>query len=190
MHLGDLLHLGGTQLWLRYADDTFVVWPHRQEKLDSFHEHPNTQHTNIKFTVEHEKANKLAFLDVQVTRTTTNGLTRSVYRKPPAWTATCRSIHKTAVTGVLRCMRDRANRICDSKQQEFQHLQAVFQVNGFPADLVMKMLSHQTRPNLPKPLHKGPAEPQRITCIPYIRGLSEKIERVCAPLWQKQPSNL
>ena len=54
------------------------------------------------------------------------------------------------VTGVLRCMWDRANRICvsPSKQQEFQHLQAVFQVNGFPADLVRKTLSHQTLPTL------------------------------------------
>ena len=62
--LGTLYTLGGTRLWLRYVDDTFVVWPHGQEKLDSFHEHLNTQHRNIKFTVEHEKENKLAFLDV------------------------------------------------------------------------------------------------------------------------------
>ena len=188
--LGTLYTLGGTRLWLRYVDDTFVVWPHGQEKLDSFHKHLNTQHRNIKFTVEHEKENKLAFLDVQVTRTTTNRLTTSVYCKP---THTNRYIpfhshhHRMTITGVLRCMRDRANRIFDftSKQQELQHLQAVFQVNGFPADLVRKMLSHQTCPTLPEPMHKGSTEPLRIISLPYSRGLSKKIERVYAPLGVK-----
>ena len=40
------------------------------------HEHLNTQHRNIKFTVEHEKENKLAFLDVQVIRTNNRLTTR------------------------------------------------------------------------------------------------------------------
>ncbi len=41
------------RLWLRYVDNTFVVWPHVQDELDCFHEHLNEQHNNIKFTVEH-----------------------------------------------------------------------------------------------------------------------------------------
>ena len=103
--------------------------------------------------MEHEKENKLALLDVQVTRTTTNRLTTSVYCKPTHMDCYIpfQSHHQNrTVTGVLRCMQDRANRICvsPSKQQEFQHLQAVFQVNGFPADLVRKTLSHQTLPTL------------------------------------------
>ena len=91
------------RLWLRYVGETFVIWPHGQEKLDGFHEHLNTQHRNIKFTVEHERENKLAFLDVQVTRIN-NRLTTSVYRKP---THTDRYIpfhshhHQRTVTGVL-----------------------------------------------------------------------------------------
>ena len=91
------------RLWLRYVDNTFVIWPHGQEKLDCFYEHVNTQHRNIKFTVEHEREYKLAFLDVQVTRTN-NRLTTSVYRKP---THTDHYIpfhshhHQRTVTGVL-----------------------------------------------------------------------------------------
>ena len=87
------------------------------------------------------------------------------------------------VNGVLRCMQNRANKICDptSKQQEFQHLQAVFQVNGFLAELVRKTLSHQTCPTMPEPVHEGPAEPQTIMCLPYIRGLSESMH----PTWGK-----
>ena len=66
------------RLWLRCVDDAFVIWLHGKEKLGCFHEHLSMQHRNIKFTVEHEKENKLAFLDVQVTRTN-NRLTTRVY---------------------------------------------------------------------------------------------------------------
>ena len=111
------------------------MWPHGQEKLDCFHEHLNTQHRNIKFTVKYEE-NKLAFLVIQVTRTN-NRLTTIVYRKP---THMDRYIpihshhHQRTVTGVLRCMRDRANKIFDptAQQKEFQHLKAIFQANVFP----------------------------------------------------------
>ena len=49
-------------LWLRYVDDTFVVWPHGHEELQHFHEHINQQHPNIQFTIEEEKDGKWFFL--------------------------------------------------------------------------------------------------------------------------------
>ena len=78
-----------------------------------------------------------------------NRLTTSVHHKPThtdCYILFHSHLHQRTVTGVLRCMRDRANRICNptSKQKEFQHLQTVFQANGFPAELVRKTLSHQT----------------------------------------------
>ena len=27
--------------WIRYMDDTFIIWPHGQEKLNQFHNHLN-----------------------------------------------------------------------------------------------------------------------------------------------------
>ena len=50
------------RLWLRYMDDTFVVWQHGQDELECFHEHLNTQYNNIKFTVVLENENKMEFL--------------------------------------------------------------------------------------------------------------------------------
>ena len=61
----------------------------------------------------------------------------------------------------------------------------VFQANGFPAELVRKTFSHQNPPTPPQPVHEDPTEPQKIMCLPYIRGLSERIERICAPLGVK-----
>ena len=53
------------RLWLYYIDDTFVLWPHGRDKI----------------TIEQEMDNKLALLDVQVTRSEPR-LSTSVYRKP------------------------------------------------------------------------------------------------------------
>ena len=236
------------RLWLRYVDDTFVIWTHGQNELERFHEHLNSQHPNIQFTVELEEEGRLAFLDVQVSRHDTR-LSTAVYRKP---THTDRYIpfhshhHPRTVTGVLRGMRDRAHRICDStsKQQELQHLQDVFQANGFPKSLVKKTLSQHGPPpttevtnddsppnddaeklstathngtlptdshtqeasstdtdNVDPPEDDAPKSPStnpsdedpppmeddapKIICLPYVKGISEKIERICTPLGVK-----
>ena len=170
-------------LWLRYVDDTFVVWPHGHEELQHFHEHINQQRPNIQFTIEEEKDGKLAFLDVQVTRSP-DGLITSVYRKP---THTDRYIpfhshhHQRTTTGVLRCMRDRAHQICSNttREPELERLKEVFQANGFPEDLVTKTLTfHST----PAPIPEPGQEPVKTLCTPYICGLSEKLERVCTSL--------
>ena len=38
-------------MWIRYVDDTFVLWPHGDEKLEQFHQHLNNQHPQIQFTL-------------------------------------------------------------------------------------------------------------------------------------------
>ena len=51
------------KLWLRYVDDTFVLWPHSVHDLDEFHKNLNS---SIQFTIEHEKDNKITCIDVMV----------------------------------------------------------------------------------------------------------------------------
>ncbi|XP_033114537.1 uncharacterized protein LOC117115014 [Anneissia japonica] len=60
------------KLWLRYVDDTFVIWPHNRELLGEFLCHLNAQHSTIAFTMETESDRSIPFLDVHVTRTTNN----------------------------------------------------------------------------------------------------------------------
>ena len=81
------------KVWLRYVDDTFVIWNHGETELEHFLTHLNRQNPNIQFTMEIEKNNSLAFLDVLVTRTQDNHLAHTVYRKP---TYTDRYLHKTS----------------------------------------------------------------------------------------------
>ena len=79
--------------------------------------------------LEKEKDDRLPFLDVLVTKEG-GKLVTSVYRKP---THTERYIpfhshhHPRTVTGVLRCMRDRAHNIChpSKRKEETDHLTQV-----------------------------------------------------------------
>lgn len=54
------------EIWLRYVDDTFVVWPHGEESLNGFLRHLNNIEESIKFTREIESENNVPFLDVLV----------------------------------------------------------------------------------------------------------------------------
>jgi hypothetical protein len=68
--------------WFRYADDTFVIWPHCQEKLAEFLNHLNGLHNKIQLTMEKEGGGHLPFLDVDIYRKTDGSLGHKVYQKP------------------------------------------------------------------------------------------------------------
>ena len=78
-------------IWLRYVDDTFVLWPHSRSDLNSFLDHLNSLRPSIQFTMEIEDKRKLPLLDVEVTRDAESGIFQmAVYRKP---THTDRYLH-------------------------------------------------------------------------------------------------
>ena len=60
------------KVWLRYIDDTFVVWNHGEEELQLFLQHINSKNKNIQFTMEKEENDLLSFLDVLATKSTEN----------------------------------------------------------------------------------------------------------------------
>ena len=68
------------KLYQRYVDDCFAVFDNRNQ-AESFLKYLNSQHPNIKFTIEHEKDNKLSFLDILIEKSNCKFMT-SVYRKP------------------------------------------------------------------------------------------------------------
>ena len=42
-------------VWMRFIDDVFFIWALGEEKLNSFINHLNSSHGNIKFTSEQQK---------------------------------------------------------------------------------------------------------------------------------------
>ena len=67
-------------LWLRYVDDTFILWSH-QEDIWILLDHVNSVEPSIQFTMEKEQDNRLSFQDVLITLTE-QGFKSSVYQKP------------------------------------------------------------------------------------------------------------
>ncbi len=70
----------GIQTWMRYVDDVFAVIKNDTCSLIILN-YLNTQHNNIRFTIENEKQNKIPFLDTTVTRNETC-FKLSLYHKP------------------------------------------------------------------------------------------------------------
>ena len=63
--------------WVHYMDDTFVIWPHDERKLEKFLELLSTQRDPIEFTTELESDGVIPFLDINVRRE--KGRLRTVY---------------------------------------------------------------------------------------------------------------
>ncbi|XP_046407088.1 uncharacterized protein LOC124171582 [Ischnura elegans] len=70
------------KMFLRYVDNTFVVWPHGKSELNNFLRHLNIQNRSINFTMEIEENSRLPFLDALVSKKKNGRLGHSVYRKP------------------------------------------------------------------------------------------------------------
>ena len=172
------------KLWIRYGDDTFVLWPHGEESLNEFHQHLNEQHPAIQFTREVESEKRIAFLDVLVNRVD-NRVSFTVYRKN---THTDRYIHFTShhhprvLSGVIKCLKNRADKICDTKgsARELSHLRKVFQANGYPREVI----EHSLNPRRTNRQQTNPpsSSTKKILLLPYIKGLSEEIQRRCKNL--------
>ncbi|XP_022246674.1 LOW QUALITY PROTEIN: diacylglycerol kinase eta-like [Limulus polyphemus] len=54
------------EVWIRYVDDTFMVWQHGNSKLQEFFSYLNSKEPAIQFTCEIEDKNIIHFLDILV----------------------------------------------------------------------------------------------------------------------------
>jgi Reverse transcriptase (RNA-dependent DNA polymerase) len=166
-------------IWLRYVDDTFILWEHSTEKLHEFLEHLNSQNQAIKFTMEVEEDSVLPFLDVKVTRTG-NSLSTSVYRKK---THTDRYLHfqsnhpvKTKI-GVVKCLQNRARAICQNALEfnaEITKIESAFKLNGYP-DRILDRALRQAKHTVTQER----TTPVATAVIPYSGSYSEKLKRIC-----------
>ena len=174
------------KMWRRYVDDVLVVWPHGDQLLEEFHQHLNKQNPSIQFTVERESGGKIAFLDVQLEKKGPKILT-SVFRKK---THTDRYLHfdsnhpARVKRGIIQCLRHRAENVCNGSMRwsEIRHLREVFKANGYPETVVKRNLRARPTPtNSSRTSQPAP----KLLLLPYVPGLSERIERVCLPLGVK-----
>ncbi len=106
----------GIQTWMRYVDDVFAVIKNDTCSLIILN-YLNTQHNNIRFTIENEKQNKIPFLDTTVTRNETC-FKLSLYHKPTFtgvylnWTSLTSRKYKISL---IYCLCDRIWKICQDQ---------------------------------------------------------------------------
>ena len=174
--------LGSTSLkpsmWLRYVDDTFILWPH-QEDVQILLDHVNSIRPSIQFTMEKEQDNKFPFLDVLVTRTE-QGYRSSVYRKPTftGHYLNFNSHHPyTVKKGIVRCLQHRAKTISsdtDAYQEEMISLRHNHHRNNYPERITPapRNLNRRIEDNTRK---------LTTVCLPYVKGLAERIQKICSP---------
>ena len=104
-------------------DDTFTILD--RENVDDFLQHLNNQQPSIRFTMETEKDNKLAFLDTAVLREPDGRLTTSVYRKPThtdQYLAYDSHHPQSVKRGIVKCLYERAKRRKEKKEKRHLHL--------------------------------------------------------------------
>ena len=83
------------------------------------------------------------------------------------------------------CLAHRARTVCHPKQvkPELSHLQRVFTLNHYPAHLTRGCLTRKkTNTTIDETSNSDTEVTPKILCLPYVRGLSESIEKSCANL--------
>ena len=108
------------KIWKRYVDDTFTILD--RYRVDFFPQHLNSQQPSIRFTMEIENNNKIAFLETSVYREPDSRLTTSVYRKPAhtdPYLAYDSHHPQSVKRGILKCLYDPAG--LTSRNQFLKH---------------------------------------------------------------------
>ena len=174
--------LGSTSLkpsmWLRYVDDSFILWPH-QEDVQILLDHVNSIRPSIQFTMEKEQDNELPFLDVLVKRTE-QGFRSSEYRKPTliGLYLNFNSQHPyTLKKEIVRCLQHRAKTISsdtDAYQEEMISLRHNLHRNNYPESIT------SAPRNLDRRIENNTRKLTTV-CLPYVKGLTERIQKICSP---------
>ncbi|CAH8592007.1 unnamed protein product [Schistosoma bovis] len=158
------------KIWIRYVDDTFVIV--KKDELENTYKLINNVFNDIKFTMEQESNNQLAFLDILITRTDTGKLETQVYRKPTHTDQILNYNSNNPRAHKINCVHTlfkRARTHCSTlaaRKNEEKYLKDIFQKNGYPINFIKKHQRHTaSEPKSSTKISK------RIT-LPYIQGIS------------------
>ena len=129
----------------RYVDDTFCVF-NSENEAKLFFDFLNSQHPNIKFTMEKETNKILAFLDVCIDNNDPSCLKTSTYHKKTFTGLLTNFFSYTSFSykvGLIRTLVDRAYKINNSLlsfNNDIKKLTHIFKRNQFPDYLINKVV--------------------------------------------------
>ena len=130
----------------RYVDDVFCVFDNEYD-AELFFDFINSQHPNIKFTIEKETNKVLAFLDVCIDNNDPSCLKTSTYRKKTFTGLLTNFFSFTSFSykvGLIRTLVDRAYKIKINKSllsfnNDVKRLTRIFKKNQFPEYLINRV---------------------------------------------------
>ena len=170
--------------WYRYVDDSHST--HKEQNVQEFTDHLNSQDPDIQFTVEYPDGdNRLAFLDSHPQVLEDGSIKLKVYRKPThtdqylSFSSNHPIEHKL---GVIRTLYNRAETIVTTSEDraaELDHVDKALTQCGYPKWALKKFRDKLST----VPPTEQPAAPEKPRfCgkvqIPFIPGLSDKLKRV------------
>ena len=132
-------------MYCRFVDDSFAHCENR-EQGEELLQVLNNLHPALVFTCESEHGGRLPFLEVLVEKVEESSSVTSVYRKPTftglyiTWDSFCATKYKV---NLVKNLVYRARRICSESrlQQELDKLRSIFLTNGYPIDLLRKLIT-------------------------------------------------
>ena len=135
----------GLLFWRRFVDGTFTI-PQKDADIKKLTEILNSFDTEIVFTSEEEKNNSIAFLDILITRTSSNSsknfVSTTIYRKTTytglltKWQS---FIPRSYKVSVISAVVYRAIKICSSfklMHDEFEFIKNISMKNGYPKNFI------------------------------------------------------
>ena len=166
-------------IYFRYVDDTFALFNTRVD-YHSFLGRLNALHPALTFTHEEEIGGKLPFLDVLVERGPSAFLT-SIYRKPTFsglythWDSFCPNKRKI---NLIKTLVDRAMKICSDSEleSEVSQLKQIFVKNGYPEQLVDKVISNKLSSSSRLP-DIGPKRCPVYLRLPWLGSVSLRFDK-------------
>ena len=177
-------------VWLRYVDDVLAVV--KVGKVERLMEHMNTvdQTGSIKFTYEEETEKSIPMLDTLITRKEDGSIKTTVYRKKTHTDQylSFQSHHPLhQKLGVVRTLLDRCDNVITEeadKEKEEKHLKSVLKVCGYPEWSIKVVKENrekkkeQKKSKKSKKKEKEDEKSRGQVVLPYIKGVSEAVERV------------
>ena len=133
------------KFYRRYVDDTFCLFNDERDAL-LFFNFLNSQHPNIKFTMEKETNKMLAFLDVCINNKDPCNLLMSVHRKTTFSGLLTNFFSFTSYSykvGLIRTLVDRAYKINTTLakfNEDVRSLLQIFKKNQYPESLINRVV--------------------------------------------------
>jgi hypothetical protein len=166
--------------WKRYVDDSNACL--KQNNITAFHDHLNSINPCIQFTIEtpvvNEDMQTIAFLDTEICKISTD-ISIKVFRKNTHTDKYLDFGSHSPVRdkiAVVKSLLDRA-RIIPSNQvlqkEETDRVAEVLELNGYK-----KAFIDSVRNTNKAQQNSSEFEIRGSTCIPYVKGVSEKIKSI------------